>query len=223
MPKPTSVQQRPTLRHGDRIGHWVERRANDRARQPSVAPGPNGTDRESISGTAQDERLYLAVARDATLQVRTTQENSRMSDAWLETLSLEECTQRLRAANVGRIGVIHDGSPVVLPVNYKLVETTTAAWIALRTRPGNVIDQPGAPVALEIDNIDPADHRGWSVLVRGTLHHAADAGDFRDRFDPQPWLDVERDAWLLIETSSITGRQLHVAEPIWAFHITAYL
>jgi hypothetical protein len=89
--------------------------------------------------------------------------------------------------------------------------------------PGNIIDRPGQPVALEIDDIDPVNHRGWSVLVRGTLHHAADSGDFRDRFNPHPWLEDERDAWLLIETNSITGRQLHSTEPLWAFHISAYL
>ncbi len=50
-----------------------------------------------------------------------------MTDVWLETLSVEECTQRLRAANVGRIAVIHDGGPIVLPVNYKLVEASGGA------------------------------------------------------------------------------------------------
>jgi nitroimidazol reductase NimA-like FMN-containing flavoprotein (pyridoxamine 5'-phosphate oxidase superfamily) len=144
-----------------------------------------------------------------------------MTDAWLETLNVEDCTQRLRATNVGRIAVIHDGHPMVVPVNYKLVETTGTLWIALRTRPGNVIDQPGTPVALEIDDIDRVNHRGWSVVVRGTLHHAA--GDFRERFDPEPWLDDERDTWLLIEISIISGRQLHSTEPIWTFHLGAYL
>ena len=69
-----------------------------------------------------------------------------------------------------------------------------------------------------------AHQQGWSVLVRGTLHHVdPDAADFRERFNPEPWMTAERDAWLVIEPFSITGRQLHAAEPAWAFHPAGYL
>jgi hypothetical protein len=65
------------------------------------------------------------------------------------------------------------------------------------------------PVAFEIDGVDVANQAGWSVLVRGTLHHAdPDAADFRNRFDPQPWLGDDRDAWLSIEPFEITGRRI---------------
>ena len=61
--------------------------------------------------------------------------------AWLENLDLETCLEHLRAGVVGRVGVVVDGVPIVLPVNYRLVETLGLTWVALRTRPGNVIDQ----------------------------------------------------------------------------------
>jgi hypothetical protein len=97
-------------------------------------------------------------------------------------------------------------------------------WVAVRTRPGNVLDRAPMPVAFEIDAIDPVHRRGWSVVVRGTLQHVdPDAADFRARFDPEPWLVSERDAWLVIEPFSITGRELHAAEAEWAFHPRAYL
>ncbi len=116
-----------------------------------------------------------------------------------------------------------DAFPIVLPVNYRLVETLGLTWVALRTRPGNVIDQRRSKVAFEIDGIDPSRHRGWSVLVRGTLQAIdPDAADFRGRFDAAPWL-ADRDAWLVIEPFSITGRELHPAEEEWAFHLGAYL
>jgi nitroimidazol reductase NimA-like FMN-containing flavoprotein (pyridoxamine 5'-phosphate oxidase superfamily) len=142
----------------------------------------------------------------------------------LESLEYEECVNQLRVGSVGRIAVIEHGFPVVLPVNYRLVETTGPPWVAIRTRPGNVLDQRSAPVAFEIDNIDPTYQRGWSVLVRGTLHHVnPDSADFRERFDPQPWLAQDRDAWLIIEPFAITGRRLHHAEVEWAFHPRAYV
>jgi nitroimidazol reductase NimA-like FMN-containing flavoprotein (pyridoxamine 5'-phosphate oxidase superfamily) len=147
-----------------------------------------------------------------------------MSDAQLETLSLEECLALLRSDSVGRVAVIENEFPVVLPVNYRLVETSGPTWVALRTRPGNVIDHAPMPVAFEIDRIDITEHEGWSVLVRGTLHHVnRDAGDFAERFDPQPWPDHERDAWLIIEPFSITGRRLRSPQRSWAFHLQGYL
>ncbi len=150
-----------------------------------------------------------------------------MTEASLEILSTEECLSLLRQHNFGRIAFVVDDVPAVLPVNYRYVEahgTTGGAWIALRTRPGNVIERASMMVAFEIDGIDPVHRQGWSVLVRGTLHHVdPDAAMFRERFDPEPWLAVERDAWLIIDPFAISGRRLHPEEPEWAFHPRAYL
>jgi len=146
------------------------------------------------------------------------------ADSWLEELSHEKCLHLLRQESVGRIGIIVDGHPLVLPVNYRLVEPTGWSWIAVRTRPGNVIDRAAMNVAFEIDGIDPVHREGFSVLVRGTLHRAdPDAADFRSRFDPEPWLLAERDSWLVIEPFSISGRRLHAADRDWAFQPQAYL
>jgi len=147
-----------------------------------------------------------------------------VTDARLEELSLDECLRLLRQRPMGRIGVVVDGFPVVLPVNYRLVETGAVTWIALRTRPGNVIERGSINAAFEIDDIDPVHHQGWSVLVRGTLHHVdPDAADFRERFDPQPWLLADRDAWMIIEPFSITGRRLLPGTTDWSFHVRAYV
>jgi pyridoxamine 5'-phosphate oxidase-like protein len=147
-----------------------------------------------------------------------------MTEAWLETLSSEECLSLLRANVIGRIGFTVDELPTVLPVNYRLVEsqgTTPGAWIALRTRPGNVIDQPSIPVAFEIDGIDPFHRKGWSVLVRGNVH-SVDRVAVGRRFDSEPWLTADRDAWLVIEPFEISGRRLHPAQQDWAFDARGY-
>jgi nitroimidazol reductase NimA-like FMN-containing flavoprotein (pyridoxamine 5'-phosphate oxidase superfamily) len=147
-----------------------------------------------------------------------------VSEAQLQALSYEECLQLLREHAIGRIGVVLDDAPFVLPVNYRLVETVGLTFVAVRTRPGNTIDRAGLQVAFEIDEVDLAHRQGWSVLVRGTLHHVdADAAGFKSRFDSHPWIEAERDAWLIIQPFSITGRQLHPATHEWAFHIRAYL
>ncbi len=144
--------------------------------------------------------------------------------SWLEKLSIEKCLELLRQASIGRIAIVVDGFPVVLPINYRVAEPRGRTWIAVRTRPGNIIDQGSPNVAFEIDGLDPTHQEGWSVLVRGTLHHVdADAADFRERFDPEPWMLTKRDAWLIIEPFAITGRRLHAPEREWAFQLDAYL
>lgn len=147
-----------------------------------------------------------------------------MSDADLEHLPYDECIRLLREHTVGRISIIVDDAPLVLPVNYRLVETLGLTFIAVRTRPGNVIDRAGLQVAFEIDEIDTVHEHGWSVLVRGTLHHAdPEAADFQNRFDSHPWAKPPRDAWLVIQPFAITGRTLRPAANEWAFHPRAYV
>src|ERR1700694_5618576 len=95
-----------------------------------------------------------------------------MTDAWLEPLSQETCMRLLRESTVGRIALVIDADPIILPVNYRLVEPPSGPLVAVRTRPGNVIEQAPTNVAFEIDSIDPIHHTGWSVLGRGELLHA---------------------------------------------------
>jgi hypothetical protein len=144
---------------------------------------------------------------------------------WLEELSSEECSSFLQATSVGRLAFMGlYGFPVIFPVNYRFVESGDSPWLALRTRPGNVIDRAPTQVAFEIDGIDMVSRQGWSVLVRGNLHHApAPAAEGRRDFDSEPWLAAERDSWLFIEPALISGRRLHPLPVEWAFHPRGYL
>jgi hypothetical protein len=138
--------------------------------------------------------------------------------ASVEELSLDECLDLLRSGSVGRIAVLDGDTPVALPVNYRLVEVPAMTWIALRTRPGNVIDQAPMKVSFEIDGVDLVRERGWSVVARGTLHHVdVVAADFRERFDPRPWLGEDRSAWLVIQPYTITGRALRPEVSEWVY------
>jgi len=146
------------------------------------------------------------------------------TEPWLEKLDRRECVELLRTESVGRVGFIFDGFPMVLPVNYRIVEKDGKIWLAVRTRPGNVLDRADTPVAFEIDAIDPHAKQGWSVLVRGTLGRVdPEAADTSQHVDPEPWMTVDRDAWLAIDPFEISGRRLHPAQHEWAFEPTAYL
>ena len=95
-----------------------------------------------------------------------------MSEAWLEPLSPDACLRCLRLETVGRMAVVVNDGPIILPVNYRLVEPPSGPLLVVRTRPGNVLDQAISNVAFEIDSIDRANQEGWSVLVQGELLHA---------------------------------------------------
>ena len=138
-------------------------------------------------------------------------------------LTPSECTALLASCRIGRIGVIVDGAPLVLPVNYRWVIHDQQPFVVLRTRADNVIDRAPSSVAFEIDGIDDFHRTGWSVLVQGTLHHAVVDPAVRQLIDPDPWLADERESWLAIAAEQVTGRRLSAHEPEWAFHIRGYL
>ena len=146
-----------------------------------------------------------------------------VAEARLEELSPEECARLLRTAAVGRVGVVADGFPVVVPVNYRVIEDDEGLGLVLRARTGGVVDHPGT-VAFEVDGIDPLHRLGWSVLVRGVAAHIDEAvverlgGDI----DPGPRV-AGRDAWLIVRPFAVTGRRLQPPEIEWVLGVVGYL
>ena len=139
--------------------------------------------------------------------------------ATLEPLSHEECLERLAAETVGRMAVLHEGYPVVVPVSYRLVERDGVHVIAVRTRPGNLLDHPGAAVGFEIDAVGNDRRSGWSVLVRGVLRVV----EPDEVPDPGPACAADRDAWRVVVPWMITGRRLPSDASPWPFDPEGYL
>ena len=103
-----------------------------------------------------------------------------MTDTTLDQLSAETCIDLLRMHSIGRISVIVDGFPVVLPVNYRFVESRTGPLILIRTRPGNVIDQTGVK-----RSIRDRQHR-FEPLHRVVSTRCARKGLVNDRYSGSP-------------------------------------
>ena len=137
-------------------------------------------------------------------------------------LSRGECSALLALGHVGRIAFVVDGEPLVLPVNYRWLDDGVHAVIAVRTRPGNVLDRALPVVAFEVDGIDEVHQAGWSVLARGTLRHLDGPPLDAELVDPHPWLD-DRGSWLILEVVQLSGRRLLAVETQWAFDIRGYL
>ncbi|MEU6912798.1 helix-turn-helix domain-containing protein [Streptomyces olindensis] len=125
-------------------------------------------------------------------------------------LTEAECRALLATHGVGRLAVAADAGPVVLPVNYSVVDGA----IVFRTEPGTVLaGADGRQVAFEVDRVDEAFSEGWSVLVRGPARAVTDP-DETARLDDQayspPWAGGRRELWLRVEPVAVTGRRITV-------------
>lgn len=124
-------------------------------------------------------------------------------------LGLEECLDRLRDARIGRLAFIHDGGPVVLPVNHAMDDM----GIVFRTTWGSKLlsVEQGGPVSFEVDGIDEGRQTGWSVVATGTAFIVYEKAD-NDRLDQlglKTWTAPDEDAlWVKILAEDISGRAI---------------
>ncbi len=122
-----------------------------------------------------------------------------------------ECWQLLASAQVGRVGLLVQDRPEVLPVNCIL----DGEHVLFRAADGSVLTQAASRVvAFEVDRVDEATHEGWSVLVQGLaqdISHGIDANTERMRhLSLITWAPDGRHRWLRINPDKVTGRRLRV-------------
>ncbi|WP_225829949.1 pyridoxamine 5'-phosphate oxidase family protein [Streptomyces sp. NK08204] len=127
----------------------------------------------------------------------------------LEDLSPQECRTLLSTHGVGRIAVsASDGRPAVVPVNYEIVDDA----IVFRTSPDSVAAAAAeTEVAFEVDHVDDALSRGWSVLAVGRASVVTNPDAVRrlvQHVHTMPWAGGERDMWVSIRPTSLTGRRI---------------
>jgi nitroimidazol reductase NimA-like FMN-containing flavoprotein (pyridoxamine 5'-phosphate oxidase superfamily) len=130
----------------------------------------------------------------------------------IEELDTDTCLGLLSRHHFGRVAVVDDDGPVVLPVNY----TVDRGSVVFRTAEGTKLDSAvhGDPVAFEVDEIDESSRSGWSVLVRGTLEEVTDGEELeRLRVRPlRPCAPGERERFVRVWSRAITGRRIAVPE-----------
>lgn len=124
-------------------------------------------------------------------------------------LSYAKCRELLAGGVVGRVGVCTPAGPRIFPVNYAVVDEA----IVFRTTPYGVIagHDWGEPLAFEIDHLDYADHKGWSVLAVGPAERVADSDDIghiQRTWDPRPWAGGSRPLYVRLRWKELTGRRL---------------
>jgi nitroimidazol reductase NimA-like FMN-containing flavoprotein (pyridoxamine 5'-phosphate oxidase superfamily) len=136
-----------------------------------------------------------------------------MADRVIQELSEDQCLNLISGGGIGRIAYTSRFGPAVLPVNYALqdgaVVFRTAAHSPLDEDLQTGITDADYKVAFEIDSIDLASQRGWSVLIQGPAHHVAGAEEEAvRRAGVQSWAPGDRELFVRIVPSRITGRRV---------------
>jgi nitroimidazol reductase NimA-like FMN-containing flavoprotein (pyridoxamine 5'-phosphate oxidase superfamily) len=128
----------------------------------------------------------------------------------LHELRYSECEALLRAGVTGRVAFVEDGGrPVIVPVNYAVVDNA----IVIRTSPYGLLGMHarGTAMAFEVDQFDYTNHRGWSVLARGTskvIKVETEIEEIRRVWEPQPWAGGSRTLWVRLRWDELTGRRI---------------
>jgi nitroimidazol reductase NimA-like FMN-containing flavoprotein (pyridoxamine 5'-phosphate oxidase superfamily) len=125
----------------------------------------------------------------------------------MHELDEDACRQMLTRCTFGRIAFDDPSAGVsILPVNCAVAEDA----VLFRCQVGSALDRlgDGRAVAFEVDNVDLIAESGWSVLVRGTAHHATSTERIAGRPDTvvHAWAPGRRDRWIEIRPQRVTGR-----------------
>lgn len=132
----------------------------------------------------------------------------------LVELSQKECWTLVGSHGVGRVVVSDQRGPAVYPVNYVSAENR----IAYRTsRESGPADAAGQKTAFEVDHIDDAFSRGWSVLIVGEARAVDEAQAIEDLEKESgsvtPWAGGQRDLWIALTAGRVTGRRIVTNDP----------
>ncbi|WP_336206767.1 helix-turn-helix domain-containing protein [Nonomuraea sp. LPB2021202275-12-8] len=208
---------------GRRIAHHRARLGLTRdqvAERAAVSPGYVEYLEENTGSPSTDAVARLADALQTTVDDllggafdRPPGRGAAAAAPALEKLDQEECLRLIAPGGIGRVAFNGSHGPTVLPVNYKVHDGA----VLFRTAQGGPMDKDlrtgvqgvEIKVGFEVDRIDEARREGWSVLVQGPVHHVPQEETVQlTGSDVSPWAGGERQLYVRIIPSQITGRRI---------------
>ncbi|MBW5484227.1 pyridoxamine 5'-phosphate oxidase family protein [Streptomyces bambusae] len=139
----------------------------------------------------------------------TPEDVVRVGARRMRPLQRAEALRLLATVSLGRIVFTRHALPAVRPVNHVL----EGEDILVRVHDGGALaalaapsDGPGIVVAYEADEIDPATHLGWSVVVTGyasVVTDEAEAARLGARL--RPWVRLDAPHLVRIRPDLVTG------------------
>jgi len=130
----------------------------------------------------------------------------------IEELGRDECLALMTTQRLGRLGVVIDGVPLVLPMQFALNGET----VVLQTNQGaKSLHAPLTSVSFEVDHVDWEQGVGWSVLIQGLGEDISTAIDEHSEalrsLAVHSWAPPPADRWLTIIPRVITGRRVRAS------------
>lgn len=128
----------------------------------------------------------------------------------MEELTRPECLSYLQDHHLGRLAFVDKVGllPLITPVNYLLHEDT----VVFRTDPGSKLTAAilGAPVAFEVDGVDPHHKTGWSVVVRARAEEVTDDAELTRLRESSldSWAPGAKTHYVRIRPGQISGRRI---------------
>lgn len=125
----------------------------------------------------------------------------------IDELSVEECFDLLQMRAVGRLAYIDEGKPRILPLNFDVHQGS----VVFRIGYGELLDTiHNSEVEFEVDDVDPESNQGWSVIVHGVAEEIwrPEELELARELALRPWAPGDRDHYVRILSSAITGRRI---------------
>lgn len=125
----------------------------------------------------------------------------------MQDLDEQDCLRRLREARFGRVALSSGALPVILPIHYALLGNDPVFRTDFGTK--LLAATAGQVLCLEIDEVDPEAHAGWSVLVTGRADVITQPDDLAAarELPLRPWTG-SGDAFVRIACTLVSGRQV---------------
>jgi nitroimidazol reductase NimA-like FMN-containing flavoprotein (pyridoxamine 5'-phosphate oxidase superfamily) len=131
----------------------------------------------------------------------------------MTVLDHEQSLALLRSVPVARVGLALSGVPVVLPVNFAIDRDE----IVIRCTEGSKLDAALAAeiVAVEVDDYDPDNQIGWSVIVKGRARELTepDEVDHANTLELHTWANDATNHYIAISIDLVTGRSIGLPPP----------
>jgi uncharacterized protein len=123
-------------------------------------------------------------------------------------LEVEECWALLEARHLGRLAFVDQDGPMVLPINYVVVDGV----VIFRTDAGSKLDAAvrGDRLALEVDGFDGLEQIGWSVVARGRAELVTDGAELGllQGLPLVSWAPGLKPIYVRLSASVVTGQRI---------------
>lgn len=127
--------------------------------------------------------------------------------AHLTDLTDAEIWTQLESCDLARIAWNTSSGPQILPVNFATHDGSV--WLRTTAHSSMAEQVDESPVAIEVDEIDPTTHVGWSIVVRGraeAIYHEDDVP--AEVTSLRAWAGGHRPLWIRVAATAVTGKRL---------------